>query len=1035
MKDNIKVTSDDATVNLVLDILEKKKQAIVFNNTKQSAEKTAEEIVENIKNTTPELSELAESVVHALSKPTKQCERLSMCIKKGVAFHHAGLTHKQKELIEDNFRNGTIKIICATPTLCLSGDSMIWHGTFETEVSKLKNSNPLFVLSNTQLISMKAQKVQRIENSSKLIQISSVSGYSIKVTPNHKMLIKRDNQKMIVQAKDMRTDDKIATIGKIAIGNTNNPSIKEFVIENRIEVPNYKFGNKLSYLIGLMLGDGYSGAETIDGRIKYKGSPCIVGRDNEIFSCIKEYCKQLKLNCRLSNNFNGTPQLVLGKNNWFREFLVRCGVEKRDKKHISSKLMTMDLENTASLLMGLFDTDGYLDKRVGPGFSNTSEKLIKQVQKLLLRFGIVSNIRKRKAGIMKIYSKEYKTLPHFELNIHQKKSIIDFYEYIGFGVTRKQNDLRNLIIKILSNILYISCPCCLYKIYRDVFFGRSKSQKRWGEIKLNIIRLLGEHGELGSRELKNLIKYEPRKKDTRLNHHYELIKKRKIGNKSKVEWFWSLNSIGNWIFSSILKSNKDILELFKLEKCPLCNTKLDKVIKKGWRDSDFEGDIFWDNIRKIEETECENRVYDVILPDDQKNNHMFVANGFIVHNSYGLDLPAFRVILKDLRRYSHHGLTFIPVLEYLQMAGRAGRPKFDSEGEAIAVANSEEHKQKLIEKYIHGEPEDIESKLAVEPVLRTYLLSLIATNFVNSKKNIFSFFEKTFWAYQFEDIEKLQFIIEKMLKLLFSWGFIIAEKEEDDNEFRSASEISDNNYKATSVGKRVAELYIDPLTAHEMIESLEKTKRTEVSAFSFIHAVSSTLEMRPLLKVRTKEFDEMQAEALRYHSCILKQEPNIYEPEYEDYLNGIKTALMLNEWIDEKDEEYLLEKYNIRPGEIRVKIETADWLLYSMEEIARIMKMQPVLKEISKTRFRLKYGAKEELFALLKLEDIGRVRARKLFNNEIKDIAAVKNADFTTLSQLIGKAAAISVKEQVGEKIPEAIKETKRKGQMSLGKY
>lgn len=405
--------------------------------------------------------------------------------------------------------------------------------------------------------------------------------------------------------------------------------------------------------------------------------------------------------------------------------------------------------------------------------------------------------------------------------------------------------------------------------------------------------------------------------------------------------------------------------------------------------------------------------------------------------AYGLDLPAYRVILKELRRYGHHGLTFIPVLEYLQMAGRAGRPKFDSEGEAVAVCTSEEHKQKIVEKYINGFPEDIESKLAVEPVLRTYLLSLIATNFVNSKKNIFSFFEKTFWAYQFEDLDKLKFIIEKILKLLIDWGFLISDKKEDEDDeyFKSASRINDNNYKATLVGKRVAELYIDPLTAHEIIEALEKAKKTEVKAFSFLHVVSSTLEIRPLLKVRTKEYDEIQSEALKYYSNMLKPEPNIYDPEYEDYLNGVKTALMLNEWIEEKDEDYLLEKYSIRPGELRVKIETADWLLYAMEEISRILKMQPVIKEISKTRFRLKYGAKEELFALLKLEDIGRIRARKMFNHGIKDISDVKKADFTTLAQLIGKAAAASIKEQVGEKIPEAIKETKRKGQMSLKKF
>jgi len=71
----------------------------------------------------------------------------------------------------------------------------------------------------------------------------------------------------------------------------------------------------------------------------------------------------------------------------------------------------------------------------------------------------------------------------------------------------------------------------------------------------------------------------------------------------------------------------------------------------------------------------------------------------------------------------------------------------------------------------------------------------------------------------------------------------------------------------------------------------------------------------------------------------------------------------------------------------------------------------------------------------LKLKGIGRVRARKLYNNSIKDISDVKKADFTSLSQLIGKSVAAEIKEEVGEKVPIEIKTNKRKGQMSLKKF
>ncbi|MFC1728304.1 helicase-related protein [Nanoarchaeota archaeon] len=400
----------------------------------------------------------------------------------------------------------------------------------------------------------------------------------------------------------------------------------------------------------------------------------------------------------------------------------------------------------------------------------------------------------------------------------------------------------------------------------------------------------------------------------------------------------------------------------------------------------------------------------------------------------GMDMPAFRTVIRDLKRYGQRGMQNIGVLEYLQMAGRAGRPKYDKEGQAIALAGSEGEKEEIWEKYIDGEPEDIQSKLAVEPVLRTYVLSLIATKFVRTKKELVNFFSKTFWAYQFEDMDKLEIIIDKMLRLLEEWEFIKGKGD----DFISASEVRDEKLKATLLGQRVAELYLDPLAAHDIVKGLRRAEKTTLVPFSFLQLVSNTLEMRPLLRVRQKEYDDIVERLTQYDSNLLMSEPSLYETFYDDFLDSVKTALFFNEWIEEKDEEFLLEHYNVRPGETRGKLEIADWLFYCMEEIAKLLKLQKLLKDVSKTRLRIKHGIKEELVPLVKLKEIGRVRARKLFNNGIKDVKGVKNADTSTLAYLLGKKITINIKEQVGQKIrPEEIeiKKGKRKGQMSIDKY
>jgi len=411
----------------------------------------------------------------------------------------------------------------------------------------------------------------------------------------------------------------------------------------------------------------------------------------------------------------------------------------------------------------------------------------------------------------------------------------------------------------------------------------------------------------------------------------------------------------------------------------------------------------------------------------------------------GVDIPAFRTIIKDLRIFSGGwGQSWIPVLEYEQMSGRAGRPGKEDFGESIIIAASDGEFDEMLGRYIYGEPEKIYSKLAAEPVLRTYLLSLIVSGVVRTMPQIFSFFERTFWAHQYGDMNRLKQIILKVLALLEEYEFVRTDADlEQKSDFASASDLYEKEkegdgdlVKATLLGRRVSQLYIDPLTANYIISGIRKTAKTSCSDYSYLQLVANTLEMRPILKVKVKEYDEILGKLAEHETSLLSLPPSMYEPEFEEFLGSIKTALLLHEWIDEKDEEYLLEKYSSRPGELKVKIDNADWLLYSTAELAKLMQFHNIVSGVEKVRFRLKYGVREELLALLKLKNIGRVRARKLYANGIKDIGGVKSADLMKLVQLLGKAVALDIKSQVGEDVSKIkVKENKRKGQISLNDF
>ena len=112
----------------------------------------------------------------------------------------------------------------------------------------------------------------------------------------------------------------------------------------------------------------------------------------------------------------------------------------------------------------------------------------------------------------------------------------------------------------------------------------------------------------------------------------------------------------------------------------------------------------------------------------------------------GVNIPAQRVIIRDLWRYDpNFGMHPIPIFEYKQQAGRAGRPRYDKIGEAITIAKNEGQKEEIFNNYILGEMEPIFSKLGSQAALRTHLLAAISTNFVDSIESIYKFIDSTFY--------------------------------------------------------------------------------------------------------------------------------------------------------------------------------------------------------------------------------------------------------------------------------------------------
>ena len=128
----------------------------------------------------------------------------------------------------------------------------------------------------------------------------------------------------------------------------------------------------------------------------------------------------------------------------------------------------------------------------------------------------------------------------------------------------------------------------------------------------------------------------------------------------------------------------------------------------------------------------------------------------------------------------------------------------------------------------------------------------------------------------------------------------------------------------------------------------------------------------------------------------------------------VKTGCLLEDWINEVSEDEIIMKYQVGPGDIHNKVETAEWLLHAMQELARIFNFKAV-SPLTKLIVRIRYGCREELLNLVKLYGIGRVRARALFKRGFKSIPDLRKASVSTLAGVptIGKSIAKSIKEQV----------------------
>ncbi|MEM1605115.1 MAG: DEAD/DEAH box helicase [Fervidicoccaceae archaeon] len=361
----------------------------------------------------------------------------------------------------------------------------------------------------------------------------------------------------------------------------------------------------------------------------------------------------------------------------------------------------------------------------------------------------------------------------------------------------------------------------------------------------------------------------------------------------------------------------------------------------------------------------------------------------------GVNLPARRVVVEDYRRYSGIvGYEEIKVIEYKQFAGRAGRPGYDEFGEAVLIARSQTDVKLLMEKFIQGEPEKIESKLMSIKALRSHLLALIATLGPLGMDGVKEFFKNTFHG-KTSSLIGFKSTYEKVLDFLSNNDFI---------------ENRNGRYTATKLGKVVSEVYLDPMTV-VVFRNLVKKATRRLSDFGMLYIIAVSPDM-PSLLVRRREEEQLESLLDVYYNEIPGTMDDAYIPSWEEYLSRLKTALFLYDWINEKPEQEIVEKYDLGPGDIRSLAETAEWIAHGLKKVSLMLEGidSYVAQKLETIEIRLRYGVKEDIIELLAIQGVGRVRARRLYLAGFRTIEDIAKATPSQLKKIEGIGDALSVR-------------------------
>lgn len=374
-----------------------------------------------------------------------------------------------------------------------------------------------------------------------------------------------------------------------------------------------------------------------------------------------------------------------------------------------------------------------------------------------------------------------------------------------------------------------------------------------------------------------------------------------------------------------------------------------------------------------------------IIEDEFRNGNilMITATPSLM---YGVNLPSKYVVIRDHTRWTSNGPASIPVFDYEQMSGRAGRPQYDDIGYSYLVAKTMDEAFDLEARYVNGEIELTNSKLIDnKDAIYKQIIAQIASSLSKNLDDLNDFFGKTLYGFQMKNNpsmsmfaqDSLNWELESALEFLLQNGIIRATPE---------------GLKTTDFGNLIAKSNYAVETAvkiKEYVSTMEKLNPAEM-----IYALAETPDL-PLISFKGRKSKDPVRDKLS--ECGLFA-VDIGNPE--------ATAVSLIEWINERNEYEIENAYNVYSASTRRSAYEASRLVKFAKNTLEVLGNYSNLKDMDYLSARLYYGVKEDIIPLVVgVKRLGRKRARLLMKTFGDNLSEASEKDLQKVEGIGPKLA------------------------------